>query len=163
MQSHVHPPLVDFSKAVHKSKSPFEKPDGKCYLHNNMYQTDVPEMNPSQPTSDITVKCNKVKHKLMVQNNWSGSELYKFLSYSVNIPFEKMKIIHKGKVLSTDIIQDTVRKGSVYQVIGEVAESEENIDQRDITVIMEQTGLDRNRAVLALKKKKDVIDALLDL
>lgn len=155
-----HPPLVDFSKAL--KTSDVIKPDGNCYLHNNKYHTDVPKCDHTQPKSNITVKCNKTKHKIVVQNSWSGTEIYKFLSFTLNIPFEKLKVIHKGKVLTTDNISDTVKSGSVYQVLGEMLESEDGVDQRDISVLMKQSGLDRNAAVLALKKKGDLLDVLLD-
>ena len=157
-----HPPLVDFSKALDKFKLPFTKPEGKSYLHNNEYHTDVPICDPEQATCTITVKSNKEKHKLQVQDSWDGIKLYKFLSFSLNVPFEKLKIIHKGKVLSSENISGTVKQGSVYQIIGEVCQSEDNIDQRDISVMMKQTGLDRKAVVMALKRKGDLLDALLD-
>ncbi|XP_060608042.1 uncharacterized protein LOC132760150 isoform X2 [Ruditapes philippinarum] len=162
-----HPPLVDFSKATKqkqdtKTVNSVTKPKEKCYLFVNEYYTDVPVVNCSEPTSSITVKCNKDKHKLVVQNTWTGVDIYKFLSHSLEIPLEKVKVIHKGKVLSRENICETIKDKAVYQVIGEVAENEEDLDQRDICVMMKQTGLDRQAAVHALKKKGDLLDALLD-
>ncbi|XP_045206626.2 uncharacterized protein LOC123558843 [Mercenaria mercenaria] len=161
-----HPPLVDFTKATrHKSEPRIDsvkKPEGKCYLFVNEYYTDVPVVNHSEPASSITVKCNKDKHKLLVQNSWTGVEVFKFLSYSLEIPLEKVKVIHKGKVLNRETICETIKDKALYQVIGEVAESEEGLDQRDISVMMKQSGLDRQAAVQALKKKGDLLDALLD-
>lgn len=138
------------------------KPEGNCYLFLNEYYTDVPVVNELEPVTSITVKCNKDKHKLVMQNSWTGVEIYKFLSYALSIPLEKVKVIHKGRVLSRETICETVKDKAVYQVIGEVAESEEDLDQRDISVMMTQMGLDRKAAVQALKKKGDLIDALLD-
>ncbi|KAL4230511.1 Zinc finger MYND domain-containing protein 10 [Mactra antiquata] len=163
----VHHPLVDFTKAISDKKKQngddkITKPDGKCYLFFNKYYTDVPEVDESQPVSSIVVKCNKEKHKLDVQNSWTGVEIYEYLSYVSMVPLEKLKVIHKGKVLSWETIQETLKDKAVYQVIGETAESEDNLDQRDIAVLMKQTGLDRNTAVQSLKKKGDLLDALLD-
>lgn len=165
----MHHPLVDFSKAVNQntSKTPtmdnkITKPDGKCYLFVNQYYTDVPKINKSEPVSSVIVKCNKEKHKIDVQNSWTGVEVYKFLSYKLSVPLEKLKIIHKGKVLSRETVQETLKDKAVYQVIGETAEDEDGVDQRDIAVLMKQTGLDRNAAVQSLKKKGDLLDVLLD-
>lgn len=161
-----HPPLVDFSKAKkNKTETPInsmKKPDGKCYLFINEYYTDVPVVNQSEPKSSIIVKCNREKYTFDVQNSWTGVKIYKFLSCELSIPLEKVKVIHKGKVLSRETVCETLKNKAVYQVIGEVADSEEDLDQRDISVMMKQMGLDRKAAVQALKKKGDLIDALLD-
>jgi len=97
-----------------------------------------------------------------MQTSWSGLDIYKFLSYSLQVPLENLKIIHKGKVLSESDIQETLKDKAVYQVLGEVAENEDNVDQRDIAIMMQQSGMSRNAAVQALKRKGDLLDALLD-
>lgn len=161
-----YPPIVDFSKATRNKQTPIAnstmKPEENSYLFVNEYYTDIPEVNQSEPTSSIIVKCNKVKHKLVIQNGWTGVELYKFLSYSLSVPLEKLKIIHKGRVLNRETIFETVMDKALYQVIGEVAACEDGLDQRDISVMMQQTGLDRNTAVQTLKQKGDLLDALLE-
>ncbi|WAQ99423.1 SMYD2-like protein [Mya arenaria] len=157
-----YPPLVDFSKAVKGARTDFSKPAGKSYLSKDEYHTDVPELNEHEPAVNVSVKCNKDKHKLTIQTSWCGSDIYKYFSYALQVPLQKLKVIHKGKVLCEDNIKGTLKEKAVYQVIGEVAENEDNVDQRDIAVMMHQMGLDRNAAVKVLKQKGDLLDALLD-
>ena len=162
-----HPPLVDWSKAFKdkKSTTELEKKSTVCeeksYLYKNEFHTDLPVLDETNPYSKIIVKCNKVKHDIKIQNSWNGAEVFKFLSYSLKVPLENLKIIHKGKVLSEETILDTVKDRAIYQVIGEIAESEDGLDQRDIAVMMKQLGVDRNNAVKALKKSDSLIDAML--
>ena len=158
--------MVDWSKAFgKKSTAELEKllpvSEGRAYLHKNEFHSDLPELDETKPYSKVTVKSNKVKHELKVQNSWSGNEVLKFLSYSVKVPLENLKVIHKGKVLNEETIVETLKDKSVYQVIGEQAESETGLDQRDINVMMKQLGVDRNSAIKALKKNDDLIDAML--
>ncbi|KAH3835139.1 uncharacterized protein LOC127878930 [Dreissena polymorpha] len=162
--SYHHPPLVNFSLAVkNKNNNPVTtNPGGKCYLHDNEYHTDVPVVSEEEPFALITVKYNKDKRSLNVQLSWTGEALYKYFAHSLHIPLENLKIIHKGKIMSRENIIETVKNKAVYQVFGEAAENEDDVDQRDIAVMMEQTGMDRNRVVRVLKKKGDLIDALLD-
>lgn len=162
--SYHHPPLVNFSLAVkNKNKGPVAtNPGGKCYLRENEYYTDVPVILEGESLALIIVKYNKDKHSLKVQLSWTGEALYKYFAHSLHIPLENLKVIHKGKILSRENIMETVKNKAVYQVFGEAAENEDDVDQRDIAVMMEQTGMDRNRVVRVLKKKGDLIDALLD-
>lgn len=160
-----HPPLVDFTKSLkHPNVLPDRriKPEGKCYLLHDEYFTDVPELIDSEQKCAIIVKFNKEKHKISVQNSWTGEEMYKLLASLLQVPLEKLKIIHKGKVLSQDTIRDTIQDKALYQVIGEQSASEDGVDQRDISVMMKQMCIDRNTAVKALKSKGSLIDALLE-
>ena len=162
-----HPPLVDWSKAFSGKKSTAETEkekvtvNEKTYLFKNEHHSDTPELDETKAFSTISVKCHKTKHEIKIQNSWTGDEILKFLSHSLKVPLEKLKIIHKGKVLGEETIVETVKDKAVYQVIGEQAESEDGVDQRDIEIMMRQLGVDRNGAVKALKTSGDLIDAML--
>ena len=158
---------MDWSKAFggKKSVAEVEKErstvSDKTYLFKNEHHSDIPKLDEMKAFSTVSIKCNKTKHNLKIQTSWTGNEIFKFLSHSLKVPLEKLKIIHKGKVLNEETIGETVKDKAVYQVIGEQAESEDGLDQRDIEVMMKQLGIDRNGAVKALKKSGDLIDAML--
>ena len=160
----IHPPLVDFNKALTRleNKVSTKETTRKKYLYKNKFFTDIPVISESEPVCEVIIKCNKQKHKLKVQTTWKGEDLFKFLSYSLNVPLESVKLIHKGKVLTRDSVMETVNSKAVYQVIGEQAQAEDDLDQRDISVMMKQCGLNRNAAIQRLRKKGDLLDALLD-
>lgn len=162
-----HPPLVDWSKAFGEKKSAagIQKKEllgnEKTYLYKNEHHSDIPKLDETKAFSKVSIRCNKAKQNVKLQKSWTGNEIFKFLSHSLKVPLEKLKIIHKGKVLSEETIVATVTDKAVYQVIGEMAESEDGLDQRDIEVMMKQLGIDRNGAVKALKTSGDLIDAML--
>ena len=158
---------MDWSKAFGEKKSVAgtdkEKLSGneKTYLFKNEHHSDIPKLDETKPFSTISIRFNKAKQNVKIQNSWTGNEIFKFLSHVLKVPLEKLKIIHKGKVLSEETMVETVKDKAVYQVIGELAESEDGLDQRDIEVMMKQLGIDRNGAVKALKTSGDLIDAML--
>ena len=158
---------MDWSKAFGKKNTAVQSEhetsvnEEKSYLHKNEFHCDLPEFDETKPYSKVVFKCNKQKHELKLQDSWSGSEMWKFLSHSLKVPLENLKVIHKGKKLSEETIAETVKDKAVYQVIGEQAESEDGLDKRDIVLMMKQLGVDRNSAVRALKQSGDLIDAML--
>ena len=162
-----HPPLVDWSKAFRKKNTAVQPEhetsvnEEKSYLHKNEFHCDLPELDETKPYSKVVFKCNKKKHEVKLQDSWSGSEMWKFLSHSLKVPLENLKVIHKGKKLNEETIAETVKDKAVYQVIGEQAESEDGLDKRDIVLMMKQLGVDRNSAVKSLKQSGDLIDAML--
>ena len=52
---------------------------------------------------------------------------------------------------------------AVFQVIGEQAASGAGLDTRDIDVLMQQLNVERNVAIQALRRKGDLMDAMLDV
>lgn len=175
----IHPPLVDFKKA----KKTVNKVDntslvGKgarqsdtesihnslcSYLNYNEICYDVPDLDMSQPYSTITVKSNREKHNIDIQKTWTGQNVFKVLANKLKIPLDTLKIIHKGKVMTHDNIQSCIKDKALFQAIGEQAANEEGVDKRDIELMMKQLKISRNEAVLSLKRKGDVIDAILDI
>ncbi|XP_021371236.1 uncharacterized protein LOC110461852 isoform X2 [Mizuhopecten yessoensis] len=170
-QSH-HTP-VNFDKALRRGKTDEQKHLDVCspvdcggsgsrtYLSDNIYMGDTPTPDLSQPYDQIIVKGNRDKQTVVIQGSWSGEDIFKVIASAVKIPMNKLKVIHKGKVMTSESIRSAIRPKAVFQVIGERAEDEDGLDKRDIEIMMAQLHVDRNEAILALKKKGDVIDALL--
>ena len=160
--------LIDFQKAFdklkeHSSDDVSGLPSGteRSYLCFNKVCFDVPALNASEKTVSITVKASKTKHKLSLQTNWCAPDILKYISYSVQIPLDKLKLICKGCLLTKENIVNFVKEKAVFQAIGEKAEDEVGLDNTDIDVLMRQLHVDRNDAIKALKEKGDVIDAML--
>ncbi|XP_060078880.1 uncharacterized protein LOC132558350 [Ylistrum balloti] len=169
-------PPVNFQKALHKvnreeqthtDASAYSSADGtsgsRMYLNNNVYMSDAPTPDLSQPHEQIVVKGNNDKRTIVIQNTWSGEDVVKVIASEMTIPLDKLKTIHKGKVMTSDNIRSVIRPKAVFQVIGERAENEDGLDKRDIDIMMSQLHVDRNEAIRALRNKGDVIDALLHI
>ncbi|XP_050417074.2 uncharacterized protein LOC126830702 [Patella vulgata] len=134
----------------------------KFYYHNNEAFYDVPAFHSDHPSFQITVKFFKQRHKIDINDNWTSDEILKYLSCELEIPLEKIKIIHKGKLLTREIIRENIGPKSVLQLIGEKAANEQGLDKRDIDVMMKQLGVERNAAVNTLRQKGDLIDAIIE-
>ncbi|KAK6173572.1 hypothetical protein SNE40_016997 [Patella caerulea] len=134
----------------------------KFYYHNNETYYDVPTFHSDHPFFQITVKFFKQRHKIDINDSWTSDEILKYLSCQLEIPLEKIKIIHKGKLLTREIIRENIGPKSVLQLIGEKAANEQGLDKRDIDVMMKQLGVERNAAVNTLRQKGDLIDAIIE-
>ena len=125
-QNHVNNKTnIDFQKAFDqknvqavKNNEIQVKEGSRCYLSYNKLCYDVPELNETKPFHNITVRANKSKTKLKIQQSWNGSEIYKYLSHRLEIPLDKLKLIHKGKVVTEGEMCGCVRDKSVFQAIG---------------------------------------------
>ena len=133
------------------------------YLFQGQLYDDVPKLDSSQPYTEIVVKANKGKQTISIQDRWNGEDIFKLLSFKLSIPLDKVKIIHKGKVMTRDNVQSNISRKAVFQVIGEQAANEDGLNKYDIELMMKQLNVGRNEAVLALRKSGDVIDAMLQL
>ncbi|XP_041358364.1 uncharacterized protein LOC121375159 [Gigantopelta aegis] len=142
-----------------QSKETERKPG---YLYHNEIHHDVPELKPDSDCCCVTVKANKEKHLIKMQTAWSGDDIFKVLASEVKIPLEKIKVIHKGKMVDKDNIVQFVRPKAVFQVIGEQAANEDGLNQCDISLMMKQLGIDRNTAVVSLRKTGNLVDAIFE-
>ena len=133
------------------------------YLFQGQFYDDVPKLDSSQPYTEIVVRANKGKQTISIQDSWNGEDIFKLLSFKLSMPLEKVKIIHKGKVMTQDNIKSNISRKSVFQVLGEQAANEDGLNKHDIELMMKQLNVGRNEAVLALRKSGDVIDAMLQL
>lgn len=98
-----------------------------------------------------------------MKNSWNGDDVFKIFSNRLKIPLEKIKVIHKGKILTSDTIVSAISNKAIFQVIGEQAANEDGLDTGDVDLLMKQMGVDRNDAVVALRKSADVVDAIIEL
>lgn len=147
------------------------EPDHKAkpsYLLHNVHFFDVPAINETHPLVTIIVRANKTKTKIKVHNSWDSKSAFKYLSHNLEIPLDKLKLIHKGQMVTQDDekICSLLKDKAVFQAIGEKAEDDSGVNNTDIEVIMKQLGgsVERNDAVKALKETGgDVVDAMLHL
>ncbi|XP_022333750.2 uncharacterized protein LOC111130800 isoform X1 [Crassostrea virginica] len=167
-------PVVDFRKYDKKTKtvnsntgksSEINGPqkDKFFYVKNDRICYDLPILDKSKEFTDIVVKANKQKQTVSIQDDWDGETVYHILSHHLQVPVDKMKIIHKGKILRADNIREFICKKAVFQVFGERAEDASGVDDRDIELMMRQLNISRNEAIAALKEYGDVIDAMLQV
>lgn len=163
-------PVIDFKRYDKKTKE--HKPEGvsECtprkdsfYIDDDKICHDVPVLDKSKEFTDIVVKANRQKQTISIQDDWDGSTIYRFLSHQLQVPVNKIKIIHKGKIVNADNIKECIQKRAVFQVFGEKAEDASGVDDRDIELMMKQLNISRNEAILALKEHGDVIDAMLEI
>lgn len=161
-------PVIDFKrydKKEHKPEGVGEFPARKdsFYIDNEKLCHDVPVLDKSKEFTDIVVKANRQKQTISIQDDWDGNKIYRFLSHQLQVPVNKIKIIHKGKIVNADSIKECIQKRAVFQVFGEKAEDASGVDDRDIELMMRQLNISRNEAILALKEHGDVIDAMLEI
>lgn len=165
---------VDFNSAFkndniihsHSSKEPASirnTEKQQSYLYCNNVCSDVPELDVTKEVVTIIVKANKIKHKIELNQHWTGNNIFKVLSHTLKIPLEKIKLIHKGKKVDTVSIASCIFNKAVFQAIGEQAENEDGIDKQDIDILMTQMSIERNDAIKALKENTDVLDAIMKM
>lgn len=161
-------PVINFKRYDKKE----HKPEGvrECalrkdsfYIDNDKICHDVPVLDKSKEFTDIVVKANRQKQTISIQDDWDGNTIYRFLSQQLQVPVNKIKIIHKGKIVNADSIKECIQKRAVFQVFGEKAEDASGVDDRDIELMIRQLNISRNEAILALKEHGDVIDAMLEI
>ena len=134
---------------------------GNGYLNNNQLQYDAPVLDPSKDMTSIVVRAHKTKHRVDLNLHWEGIDTMKYISHTIKVPLDKLKLIHKGKKVEQDNIKKHIMHKAVFQAIGEQAESEDDIDTTDIDVMMRQVSVERNEAIRALRDTDDVVDAIL--
>ncbi|XP_048738253.1 uncharacterized protein LOC125652855 isoform X2 [Ostrea edulis] len=133
------------------------------YIENDQVCHNVPVFDKSKEHTDIVVKANRQKQTISIQENWDGCMIYRFLSHRLQIPLDRLKVIHKGKIVNADSMRECIQRKAVFQVFGEKAEDASGVDNRDIDLMMRQLNISRNDAIVALKKHGDVVDAMLDI
>lgn len=114
-------------------------------------------------TIKIYIKHNKVKSELMVSLNDNGSSVLQIISDQLSIPVSKLKLINKGKIATCDNIKDMLFNKAVFLAFGEIAESEDDLEQSDIDLIVKQLNVDRNLAIKSLRKTGNVVDAIIEI
>lgn len=111
----------------------------------------------------IIIKHNKCKHELSVQKQLPGKALLQVISNALCIPVSKLKLIHKGKMVTSDNIHGMLFDKALFLAFGEVSESEEGLEKTDIDLIVKQLDVERNLAVKVLRKTGNVLDAILEI
>ncbi|XP_064641364.1 uncharacterized protein LOC135496147 [Lineus longissimus] len=133
------------------------------YYEKDKSKADVPKLDNSLPTLKITLKCDKEKYNVVLNIGWSGDDMMKHIAGSVSVPLDKLKLIHKGKLVDQTNVKEFLKDKAVFQAFGEKTENDTGLDGRDIDVLMTQLHVDRNTAVKALRKSGDLMDAMLEL
>ena len=140
-------------------------------LSNAMQQICLPSSQESNETENvveketvkIVIKHNKVKHELTISISDNGNSILQVISDSVSIPTSNLKLIHKGKIARSDNIKEMLFDNALFLAVGEISESEEGLERRDIDLIVEQLGIDRNLAIRTLRKTGNVLDAIIEI
>lgn len=101
------------------------------------------QLNTDLPYTTITVKANKEKLAVNIQNTWSGTDIMQHISDKAEIPLTYMKLIHKGAVVNAASILPFVKAKAVFQAIGERAESDAGLHSADIDTIMTTKGWEK--------------------
>ena len=118
----------------------------------------------SETMIPIIVKAHKTKLHLNMNPNQSPEDMFRDVALKTNVPVDKMKLIHKGKLMTNANLKEAIKPKAIFQVLGEAAESEDGLDSRDIDVIMRQVHVDKNTAIRALRVSGgDLVQAILDL
>ena len=102
-----------------------------------------------------------MKHQLQIQSTWNGDDVFKFIACKLHIAVDRLKLIHKGALLTRDTICTHIKPKALFRAIGEPCEDESGVDVDEIDVIMSKLDVSRDRAVRALKESDDVLDAML--
>ena len=125
--------------------------------------SDLPEVDPEQPSICIRVKANKKKYAITLQSDWSGATMMKVVSHNLRIPLDQLKLIRQGKQVTVETMGEVVMNKAMFQAIGEEAEDEDGLEAEEIELVMRQATASRNQAVRSLRKTGDVIDAIFDI
>lgn len=154
----------------------WKKAGGKTFdsdkLSNEIQQICLPSSQESNKTENvaeketvkIVIKHNKVKQELTVSKSDNhGDSILQVISDSVSIPKSKLKLIHKGKIATSDNIKEMLFDKALFLAFGEISESEEGLEKADIDLIVEQLGIDRNLAIRTLRKTGNVLDAIIEI
>ena len=123
------------------------------------------DAEPGNSSIAIFIKHNKTKHSLDIPAHCAaeGNLIWQHISDFLHIPETKLKLIHKGRMVTQATIKSLTSQRALFQALGEVAESEEGLEKNDIEVIRQQTSVERNEAIRALRKSGGVVDAIIDL
>lgn len=140
-------------------------------LSNAMQQICLPSSQRDNKAENVTeketvkivIKHNKVKQELTVSKSDNGDSILQVISDSVSIPKSKLKLIHKGKIITSDNIKEMLFDRALFLVFGEISESEKGLEKADIDLIVGQLGIDRNLAIRTLRKTGNVLDAIIEI
>ena len=114
-------------------------------------------------TVSIVIRYNKVKRELTVSKSDNGNTILQVISDSVSIPISKLKLIHKGKIATSENIKEMLFNRALFLAFGEISESEEGLEKTDIDLIVERLDVDRNLAIRTLRKTGSVLDAIIEI
>lgn len=111
----------------------------------------------------VNIKHNSKKTPLDIHTDWNGLVILKLISQCTQIPVMDMRVIMRGKTLDQSNINQHITNNSNIMVIGRAVQSCQGLDERDIQCIMGQMPVDRNQAILALRKCGSPMDAIIEL
>ena len=130
--------------------------------HTSFQELDKYENILSSKSVKIIVKHNKVRHELCIPTAENGNAILQAISDCVSIPVSKLKLVHKGKMVTADNIQGMLFNRVLFLAFGEISENEEGLEKEEIDLIVKQLSVDRNLAVRVLRKTGNVVDAIIE-
>ncbi|XP_033631982.1 uncharacterized protein LOC117293687 [Asterias rubens] len=162
-----HSPSTTLENAVRQTDSADHQQEQQSRLpgpSNN--DSPTKELSPVIPdrTCKIIVKSQQGKHSVQMNMDWDGQQMLSHICATIRIPAEKLKLVHKGKLVNESNAMAFVRERAVFQAIGEAAENEEGLEPSHIDRVVSKLGVNRNDAIRALRLTGgDVTDAILYL
>ena len=114
----------------------------------------------------IAIKHGSTTYHIYLDNRSeiAKSDQFKLIAQHIHIPFDRLKLIYKGKRYTKENWHDlTLVENMTFLSIGEQHEDETDINSKDIDCLIQQMKVDRNTAVRALKLHPNPIDAILYL
>ncbi|XP_022800337.1 N-lysine methyltransferase SMYD2-B-like [Stylophora pistillata] len=163
--------VEEYSNGLSCSKNIDNKTDGKNFKKRNRgseegSSTDNAVLSTKGTEVDtvkIYIKHNKVKSELMVSLTDKGSSILQIISDHLSIPVSKLKLIHRGKIATSDNVKDMLFNKALFLAFGEISESEDGLEQSDIDLIVKQLNVERNLAIKCLRKTGNVVDAIIEI
>lgn len=120
-------------------------------------------VNGHEADVSVTLKCCGNRKCVKLSKNWDGAVIFKIISNETSVPFDSMKVIIKGKMVTSDNITDYICDKTLVMVLGSAMESAEGLEVKDIECLMSQLGVSRNIAISALRKCGSLLDAMVEV
>lgn len=146
-----------------ENNQPLKKKADFCPPSSESQQSDHDQKVHIQDSVTIVIKHRKARHELCIPRGINGEATLQLICTAICIPVSKLKLIHKGKMATSDNIQSMLFNKSLFLAFGEVSESEEGLEKADIDLIVNQLNVERNLVVRVLRKTGNVLDAMLEI
>lgn len=158
-KSHEH----ELSKHIHVDETKEESKHQITY-YDKTYQPISERLDIVMDDADITasIKHDRQKYQLKYSQQWNGSVIMKLIAEKTKVPIDDMKVIIKGRIMTSDDIVEHLKAKVLIMVIGTAQLPAEGLDDRDITCLINQMSIDRNEAIRVLRKNDgSLLDSIL--
>ncbi|KAI9103813.1 hypothetical protein DFS34DRAFT_299929 [Phlyctochytrium arcticum] len=114
-------------------------------------------------STSIDIKLKHVKETIRITAA-TDARIAELAFSNFRIPPQNLKLICGGRRMSEDANVAQLTPGSTVLILGTPEEDPTGCHPKDITVLMNQMGVDKNTAIKALRRNSfDLVDAMLKL